>query len=1021
MKCAYHLMLFFIISKCSLSQNDTLFFRHYTTDNGLSHHNVTSIIQDSLGFMWYGTEEGLNKFDGYSFIPFKHDSKNVNSLVSDNVTCLAVEKSGIIWIGTQNKGLNRYNPYTHKFDLFQHNKNNSGLSCNNITCLFVDSINKLVWIGTTNGLNIYDQNKKEFSGFKHSDKPNSIGSNAITCIKGDKKGRIWIGTLNGGLNLVSKDLKTFKTYVNRLSSNSVNDLFIDKALNVWMATSCGLNKLDPETDSLRVFHHKEKDKYSLISDNLTSVYEDKFGKIWTGTAENGLCVYYPKLDKFFTYSQDRDVSNSLNSNKINTVSQGRSGMFWAATKDGGLNAFNPKTLKFNLMSLPLISDEKVFENIIGVTVSRSTVLVIASRHQGIYTFNLKNGVLKKIINVKPGEQIQCLAPGDGETILFSNNNDLFKLELPENNSNETVIYEKIVSINKILPQNKITSFIADKKKNKIIWIGTDKNNLISYDLTYKKFTIYKGENTEAGITCIMQRKNGEIWTGTNEGLSKLNQTSGKLMELSEDFKSDVFKNHIYQIIEDKKENIWITTAGEGIIKIKGGNKAPICYTIRDGLPGNTWNTIMEDETGNFWVGCNYGICRLTFEENKLIQCRIFDRIDGLPTTEFQEGCACKSVNGRFLFTCKKGILSFNPDSLRNNPFKPPVIISDFLLSNKKIVPGDSSGILNSCISTTKALHLTHNQNSFSFEFTAISFINAGKNKYAYKLEGFEKEWIYKNAQNRIASYTNLNPGTYTFTVKASNNDGVWNDVGTSVQIIIAAPFWRTSWFYISCLVFLLACSYLIYYIRLRNILAMHEVRNKISRDLHDQIGSTLSSISIYSEVAKRMIEEKAPEAIPIMDGLGESARSSVDSMSDIVWAVNSDNEKFLNIIERLQIIATQTLEAKNIKLEFDIPESINELKLSMTQRKNIYLILKEAINNVAKYSEAVNCSIKAIKVDKHINIRIHDDGVGFKEESNTLGGNGIINMKHRAEELNGTLQIFTERFKGTQLILDFQI
>jgi signal transduction histidine kinase len=317
--------------------------------------------------------------------------------------------------------------------------------------------------------------------------------------------------------------------------------------------------------------------------------------------------------------------------------------------------------------------------------------------------------------------------------------------------------------------------------------------------------------------------------------------------------------------------------------------------------------------------------------------------------------------------------------------------------------------------------LKHNQNSFSFEFTAISFINAIKNKYAFKLEGFDADWNYRNAQNRIATYTNLEPGNYVFRVKASNNDGIWNEEGTSIKIHIASPFWRTGWFYILCFISLFLISYLFYYIRLRQVMKIQDVRNKISRDLHDEIGSALSSISIYSEVVKRLTEDKVPEASNVISNISESSRTAMDNMSDIVWAINPENDKFMHVFERINIFSSQLFEAKNIQSHIDIAPSVNEIKLTAIQRKNIYLIFKEAINNIAKYSRASNCYIVAEIKDKNIQIVIKDDGVGFENTAKSLGGNGMLNMKLRADEINGMLAINSIKNKGTTIELQFHI
>ena len=1043
---------FLFLSSFNLfSQNDTLFFRHYNLEHGLSNRNVTSVIQDSLGFMWYGTHEGINKFDGYKFIPFKHDPKNPNSLVSDDVTCLAVEKNGMIWIGTKTKGVNLFSPYAQEFIVFKHDEQApSSLSDDRVSSLYADSIHQIIWIGTANGLNAMDVKTKKITVFKHDEKNNlpagrqgSLSNNEITCIKVDKQGLVWIGTNGGGLNVLDFSSGKISFYQhdarlndkvgqeknkNSISSDVVRDLFVDKKHNVWLATPNSLNSLNPETGEFKIYKHDEKDEHSICSDDVTSVYQDKFGKIWAGTAKEGLCVYYPTTGKFFLYSHEKEVPNSLSSNKINTLSQGRSGMFWAATSDGGLNAFSPKTLKFNvLLPIPRGEDESVYENISCMLIDKNKNLLIGTKGNGLYLFDNTIRKLKKFEKEK----------GNGNSLLDNNVNCIFQDKegkvfvgtdegLCEFNSSAGK-FRKVI-FDKNSAGDKVSAVFEDRENN--FWIGTKGGSLFSFDETSNFSSSYSNNNNAGGqlsennITCITQDKRGAIWIGTyGGGLKKFERKTGKFLMFRSDDKTPhpIGGNFINGIFEGKNGMLWITTQGGGLNALHPNSNDFTCYTMREGLPNNSLNSIFIDDSLNLWIGTDNGICRLSFSGEEIKQVRMFDMIDGLPTTEFYDGAVCRNQNGRVFMSCKKGLITFHPDSLRNNPYKPPVIITDFQLFNKSIQPNDSTGILKTSISVTDKMNLNYDQNSFSFEFTAISFINPMKNKYAFILEGFDKDWNYHNAQSRMATYTNIDPGEYVFKVKASNNDGIWNDKGTSIKIFIASPYYKKWWFILLCVFFTGTICYSIYWIRLRRILEMEKVRTNIARDLHDDMGSALSSISIYNEVAKKMTEEKVPEVASVLLNMGDTARESMDNMSDIVWAINPKNDKFSSILERVRVFANQLLEAKNIKLFLQTPENLNDLHLETRHRKNIYLILKECVNNVAKYSEAKNCFIIVEKKDKRMNIQIKDDGKGFEKTELTLGGNGLINMKQRAEELRGSLAITSEIGKGTIVNFQFEI
>lgn len=1042
---SYHCFVrqtFLLLSFFQLNaQNDTLFFRHFNVDHGLSNRNVSSIIQDSLGFMWYGTREGLNEFDGYRFIPFKHDPTNKNSLVSDDVTCLAVEKSGVFWIGTEMKGMNCYNPYTNKFELFQHDpKNKNSISDDNVNCLNVDTIHDCLWIGTNKGLNAYDFATKEFSVYKNNPTlSGSISSDKISSVSIDKNGIIWIGTASG-LNSFDIKTKKFISYLNdpdnkkSLSNNHIHCVFSDKQNKIWVATSDGLDVMEERNGQFQIFHHDEKNKYSISSNNITSVFQDKYGKIWIGTEHDGLDVYYPTTGRFFVYSHEKEVPNSLSSNEINTISQGRSGMFWAATRDGGLNAFNPKTLNFNL-SNPLLEDdnENVYGKINCFLIDGNKNMIIGTEGNGLYVYDQANGSLKNFRETKSVtdgiicDSVQCIYQDSEGRIFLGTENGLEELN-PLIGKFQKIDFLKYQGKEKQIGSLKISSIYRDHSG--VLWIGTNDDGLFSFDETKKITTHFEYVDNKPGelscndITCILEGENNVLWIGTfGGGLNRFDERtkSFAIFNNEDGTKHRIGGNYINKMCLDRNGTIWVTTSGGGLNALRKGASDFTCYTVHDGLPDNSMNSIMVDDSLNLWIGTDLGICRLTFHNAKLFQSRMFDLIDGLPTTEFYESASCRKTNGGMVFSCKYGFVNFFPDSLHNNQYKPPVVITAFLLTNKPILPGDSTGILKTSISVTPELDLKYAQNSFSFEFTAISFINAGKNKYAYMLEGFDMDWNYRSAQNRIATYTNIPPGTYVFHVKASNNDGIWNDVGTSLVIVIAAPFWKTWWFYSFCGLFVILVCYSIYFFRMKQILHMQEVRNKISKDLHDEIGSSLSSISIYSEVAKKITRKDSPEAESVLNNIGESARTSMENMSDIVWAVNPKNDRFKDILDRFNVFANQLMGAKNIVLHLITKENVDDLKLPMQHRKNIYLLLKEATNNVAKYSHAKNFYVTVEKNHSRMSIQIKDDGVGFESNPESLGGNGLINMKQRVDDLKGEFQIQSGKGKGTTLTIKFNL
>jgi len=367
------------------------------------------------------------------------------------------------------------------------------------------------------------------------------------------------------------------------------------------------------------------------------------------------------------------------------------------------------------------------------------------------------------------------------------------------------------------------------------------------------------------------------------------------------------------------------------------------------------------------------------------------------------------------FGSVKGMISFKPEDLFKNSTPPPVYITGFNLMNKPVTAADSGSVLKTSVEFTKELKLNYRQNILSFSFVALNFIHPEKNQYAYMLENYDKDWIITEASRRFANHTNLAPGNYVFKVKATNNDGKWNDTPTELRIIITPPFWQMAWFKILAAITLIGILYAFYRYRIGQILLLQRIRNKIAADLHDDIGSTLNSISIFSEVARKD-SLKRDHALQM---IGESSRKIVESMSDIVWAINPTNDSFDKIIFRMRSLSYNLLKAKKIECNFYADESLSEIKLPMEIRKNFYLIFKEALNNLVKYSKAAHASILIAREHGSITCVVRDDGIGF-DSTQEYDGNGLSNMKKRAGEIGAVLLIDSAIGKGTNIELNLK-
>ncbi|MGE5682068.1 MAG: triple tyrosine motif-containing protein, partial [Bacillota bacterium] len=373
----------------------------------------------------------------------------------------------------------------------------------------------------------------------------------------------------------------------------------------------------------------------------------------------------------------------------------------------------------------------------------------------------------------------------------------------------------------------------------------------------------------------------------------------------------------------------------------------------------------------------------------------------------------KSRKGEMFFGGINGLNSFSPDSIKDNTFVPPIVITDFLIFNKP-VKADNDSPLKCSITETNEIVLDYNQSVFSFEFAALHFSDPSKNQYQYKLEGFDKDWSYSNTR-RFVTYTNLDPGTYIFRVRGSNNDGIWNIQGASVKIIILPPFWRTWWFILISGLLIVAGIWVIVAVRMRHLLDIERLRLKISADLHDDIGTRLTEISMLSDIAYHMHDKgDSTEIKETVKKVGSIARSLIDNMSDIIWLINPKKDTLYELFLKLRDSYEEIFSYSQILLHINNMKFLEQVKLPIEYRKHLYLIFKEALNNSLKYSKCTEISINAQINGRILDITLYDNGIGFDVNKETCG-NGLVNMKNRAEAIKGNLRIQSKKGEGTMI------
>ena len=817
-------LLGLIIPLLARSQHQHVQFAYLTTSEGLSQNTVTCILQDRRGFMWFGTQDGLNKFDGYTYTLYRNDPRKSSSLSHSYVHTLLEDKQGRLWIGTDNGGLSLFDPDTDSFINYKHSATSqNSLSHNKVMAITQDATGYL-WIGTAGGgLDRFDPQQKTFTHFIHqANDPNSLSSNFISSICIDRTGTLWIGTAGGGLNRFKPTANSFIRYSynpadsHSLSHNWINTCFEDFLGRLWVGTEGGgLNRFDSHSGTFTRYQQSAEKPYQLTHNDVVTLAEDKDRNLWIGTRNGGIDVLHPNgTFSYFTY--DETDNQGLNSGSIYALFRDRIGTMWVGTYTGGVNKLDSAPRKFKLYQrTPNNANQLNNTNILAVRKDHLGDLWLGTDGGGLNVLKKGQTTFKAY---KQSNSPNSIGSNYVLTVYEDTRQQIwvgcFKGGLSLfDRSKGTFIHKgnfDTLSISTIL-----------QARNGLLWLGTFEEGVISYNQTTGAVTRYYSNNTQPGrlnystITTLWEDKQGNIWIGTEGGGINIfhpDKNTFTQYQYKEKKPKSLSSNIVTALFESSTGQLWIGTSG-GLNRFDAKTQSFTVYRQQDGLANEVIQGILEDDRGTLWLSTNKG---LTAFDPKTYTFRNFDASDGLQRSSFNRMAAYKSPDGEMFFGGVSGLNSFYPDRIRYNQALPPVYITDLQIFNKSVHIQDKNSPLQKPITETHDLTLSYKQSVLSFSFAALNYTIPANNEYAYKLEGFDKGWTYAGTK-RTATYTNLDPGDYIFRVKASNNDGVWNQTSTYINLHIIPPLWQTWWFKTLLALLLLSGFYIIYRLRIRSI------------------------------------------------------------------------------------------------------------------------------------------------------------------------------------------------------------
>jgi signal transduction histidine kinase/ligand-binding sensor domain-containing protein len=978
-------------------------------DLGLNSNFVTALYQDPKGFIWVGTANGIQRFDGNKFSTVDTRRPGSEPLPEGPVRHLAGGKDGKVWIlmdrgseiGVLDPGLAIYRkvplnpsgslPPRAEFSLWIDSKDevylnilrygkilrfdrekfefNENTPLNNIpegwktqACVFEDTVLKRYWIVANKGLCVFDQASGQMWSEKNNPKKIKIleGNTPYretTEFFIDKQRRHWFFYWTRAQEYHCFDEAgnplpdTVGLRVKPGTYNELRKFLQTRTGSLWIYGLTGLHIMDSGQPRFTYYRSQYTDNFNIKYESVNAVIEDKDGIVWIAT-DQGLYYNIPGRNRVVSYF----LSETPGYYNVTDLIQAPDGDYWVGTWGKGVLSIGKSMIgdaPINYASSPYRDNDNLnmFKQVWGM-LSHSTGKVF-------------------------------LGCQFGRLMIYDSKTRKTEFLIPDEAEERTIRY------------------LEEDTKGRV-WMGTQAGRIIRYE--NGKFTVmYNLEETSMVLKILRDKQNGWMWVASHErGLFALHPETGKPV-LQFNTQNGLFGNRVTDI-EQLNDSILYVSAS-GILHIINKNSGAVKQlSTEDGLPSNTISRLRLDAKGYVWIITANGLCHYDWRSGRFTS---FGKKDGIFLGDIVNKCDLIDAEGNVLFAGPNALISFNPDVYYNAPPPSSALITDFKIQDNYV--------LMDSLSALPVIRLKPNENSFSIYFSSLSFQNSGRFAYYYKLEGADKNWVRADA-TQAAHYRLLPPGKYTFYVKVENLDGVVSDKITKLSIMVKPQFWQTGWFVSLLMMIAAMVGYGMHRLRLNKILAVEKIRARVSRDLHDDMGSTLSTINILSSMAKSKLNTDPKKAGEYIGKIGDNSQRMMEAMDDIVWSIKPDNDTMERLIARMREFATSVLEAKDIRIKFRADEALNELKPDMETRRDLFLLFKEAVNNAAKYSKATEVSIEIEGVGKKIKMRIIDNGIGF-DVNKADSGNGLGNMQRRSKTLNGQLTINSLPGHGTTIDL----
>jgi len=989
-------------------------FERLGLEQGLSQSTVYRILQDQQGFMWFVTQAGLTKFDGNSFTSYQHNVFDSTSISGNVSWALYEDHTGALWVGDANAAcLNRFERETERFTRFVHDpKNPNSLSDAGLNAIYEDHTGAL-WVGTSNGLNRFDREKEQFTRYLYDPQdPKSLHGYSVFSIYEDRAGTLWIGT-GRWLNKFDREKEQFVHYEHDpqnprdRKARQITTIFEDRGGTLWLGTEgAGLKKFDREMEQFTHFFHDPQNSYSLSSDSVEAFFEDRSGTLWIGTWGGGLNKFDRDRGEFTRFVHDQKNPHSISDNTVWSIYEDRSGILWIGTHFGGVNKFDRGKEQFTKVVHEPDNPHSLSHNGASSFYKDRTGTLWVGTLNGLNRFDSNTKQFTSFLHDPKNSNSLCenkvtVIYEDHRGMLWLGTRGLDKFD-PRNKRFTHYVHDP--NNPHSLSSNRINVIYEDRYD--VLWLGTYGGGLNRFDREKNRFTRFvpdpKNPHNIRGVTvwsiCEDSLSRNILWVATARGLNRFDRETGRFAHFVHNPKNPNSLSHDYvgPLWVDRHGTLWVGTQGGGLNRFDRDTEQFTHFTANDGLCDNQVRGILEDDNGLLWLSTSNGLSRFDPITNTF---RNYDVADGLASNEFILPIQHKSADGEMFFgSFNSGFTMFHPDSIKDNPYIPPIVINSFKRFNTDAAEGIA--IAEKGISVKNSLQLSYKDNVLNFEFAALSYRNNFKNQYAYKLEGFDDNWIHLGTK-RDVTFTNLDPGEYTLRVKGSNNDGVWNEEGASLKITITPPWWKTWWAY--TLYGLMFAGAVFGYIRYKTqaqakelarqrqvverLRQVDKLKDDFLANTSHELRTPLHGIIGLAESSVADPSVKLPERMRLNLGMiiasGKRLASLVNDILDFSklktqhLAIQKKAIDMRVLVELVLKFSEPLLAGKNLILKNEIPSDLPPVE---GDENRLQQILHNLVGNAIKFTESGEVKISAAQRNGMVEISVADTGIGISKD-----------------------------------------